>query len=106
MSTNQVALAAAEVPRGPAEPTLADTIAAMRRVLSKRFGIDEPDLSDHCGLSTLGLDSLAFIEYTFELENQLRITLPDVPRELSTVGDLARFVHTEVLKQTVGRESQ
>jgi acyl carrier protein len=85
---------------------MADTIAAMRRVLSKRFGIENPDLSEDSALSTLGLDSLAFIEYAFELEGELHIHLPDIPRDLGTVGDFARFVHSEVLRQAVGRDSK
>jgi acyl carrier protein len=93
-----------KVVHNPAEPSMADTIAAMRRVLSKRFGIEYPDLSAECELSSLGLDSLAFIEYTFDLETDLQITLPDLPRDLTTVGGFARYVHAEVLRQTSHRE--
>jgi len=103
--TSDAVIADSEVVRDPAEPSMADTIAAMRRVLSKRFGIENPDLSEDCELSSLGLDSLAFIEYTFDLETDLLVTLPDLPRDLSTVGDFARYVHAEVLRQVVGRKS-
>ena len=77
-----------------------ETLGAMRRVLERRFGIADPDLSMDRELATLGLDSLAFIEYSFELENELHLTLPDLPRDLVTVGDLARFVHGEVLRKS------
>jgi acyl carrier protein len=80
-------------------PSLGATLETMRRVLKRRFGIDAATLDESRELSTLGLDSLAFIEYTFELENELHLQLPDVPRDLATVGDLARFIHAEVERQ-------
>ena len=53
-------------------------------------------------LTSLGLDSLAFIEYTFELEKALHVVQPDPPRDMVTVGDLARFVEREVSGQAKG----
>jgi len=99
--THDAEMAGAEVLRSPAAPSMTDTVNAMRRVLSRRFGVENPDLSPDSELSSLGLDSLAFIEYTFDLESDLKITLPDLPRDLSTVGDFARYVHSEVLRQVV-----
>jgi acyl carrier protein len=80
-------------------PSLQATLATMHDVLTRRFGVDRPGLDESTEIASLGLDSLTFVEYTFELENVLHILLPDIPRDLSTVGDLARFVHGEVLKQ-------
>ena len=75
-------------------------LETMRAVLVRRFGIDAAvDLSPDRELATLGLDSLAFIEYAFELEGELKVTFPDIPRDLATIGDLARFVHGEVLRR-------
>jgi acyl carrier protein len=82
------------------------TLDAMRRVLVRRFGINDPDLSMDRELASLGLDSLAFIEYSFELENELHVNLPDLPRDLATVGDLARFVHGEVLRKAAESASK
>jgi acyl carrier protein len=95
---------AGELLRNAPEPSMTDTIAAMRQVLAKRFGIKNADLSEDLELSSLGLDSLAFIEYAFELEGELHIHFPDVPRDLATIGDFARFVHAEVLRQAAGRD--
>jgi acyl carrier protein len=104
--TSQAAAAAGEVLGLPGEPSKADTVEAMRRALSKRFGIENPDLSEDRELATLGLDSLGFIEYTFDLEGELHITLPDLPRDLVTVGDFTRFVHGEVLRQAAGHATK
>lgn len=76
------------------------TLEAMRVVLARRFGINDPDLSLDRELDSLGLDSLAFIEYAFELETELHVNLPDLPRDMVTVGDLFRFVHGEVERKS------
>jgi acyl carrier protein len=77
-----------------------EILETMRRVLARRFGIEtDAVLSADRPLSTLGMDSLAFIEYAFELEGELKVTFPDIPRDLDTIGDLARFVQAEVVRQ-------
>ena len=78
------------------------TLATMREVLARRFGVEDPTLDEHTELASLGLDSLAFIEYSFELEKELHVLLPDLPRDMVTIGDLARFVEGEVHRQAPG----
>ena len=84
----------------PPAPAYEATLATMRRVLAKRFGIELDQLDENAELATLGFDSLGFIEYVFELENALHITLPDVPQNIRKVGEFARYVHGEVVKQS------
>lgn len=74
----------------------------MRAVLAERFGILDQQLSNDQPLDSLGLDSLGFVEYVFELEAALKITLPDVPRDIGTVGALVAFIDSEVKKQRKG----
>jgi acyl carrier protein len=99
MSTMQAA-AVGQVPAMPSPP-FETTLAAMRDVLSRRFGI-EGDLEEGRELASLGLDSLAFVEYSFEIEKELGILLPDIPTGLGTVGELARFVHRVVEQKAAG----
>jgi acyl carrier protein len=95
-------LSDALIAAAPAAPEFSDddmsqTLEAMRRVFSRRFGKDGPALSLDQDLASLGMDSLAFIDYAFELEDELHLSLPDLPRDLVTVRDLARFVHAEFM---------
>ena len=83
----------------PSRHLLAETKATMRRVLAEEYGIESPDLSDNAEISALGLDSLSFAEYAFELEGVLHVEFDDLPRDLRTVGDFVRFVHSEVVRQ-------
>ena len=76
------------------------TIDVMRSVLMERFGIAIQQLIPDQPLESLGLDSLGFVEYVFELEKALNITLPDVPRHIATVGALVGFIDSEVKAQS------
>jgi acyl carrier protein len=76
------------------------TLAVMRDILVKRFGVDPSNVTLDQRLDTLGLDSLAFIEYTFDIEKRLSLELPDVPRDLVTVGDFAAFLERHIVEQS------
>lgn len=87
------------------EESMKGTLDAMKHVLTRRFGVGDADLSVDRELASLGMDSLTFFEYAFEIEAALDITLPDLPRDMVTIGDFARFVHGEVLRKAAKRPS-
>jgi acyl carrier protein len=58
----------------------------------EQFDLKPEDLSPDVQLDKLGLDSLSVIEFMFNLEDELKIKLPDERVELKTVGDVARVV--------------
>ena len=78
------------------------TIEVMRETLAEHFGIVQQPLEFDRPLDTLGLDSLSFVEYLFDVEKALNITLPDVPSNLTTVGELVLFIDAEFKKQRSG----
>lgn len=57
-----------------------------------QFDLKLEDLSPDAELDKLGLDSLSVIEFMFNLEDELKIKLPDERVELKTVGDVAKVV--------------
>lgn len=57
-----------------------------------QFDLKLEDLSPDAELDKLGLDSLSVIEFMFNLEDELKIQLPDERVELKTVGDVAKVV--------------
>jgi acyl carrier protein len=79
--------------------SVADTLVRVRSLLQERYAIDKTKIEMETGLSALGLDSLSLIECAFDLENSLNVTLSDLPHELSTIGDLVRYV-SEVRSRT------
>ncbi len=72
---------------------------AMRSVLIKQFGIERSSLDLDQPIESLGLDSISFVEYVFDLETELDIVFPDVPRNLITLRDFVQFVCGEVRTQ-------
>lgn len=70
----------------------ADTLTKVRALLKERYGIDEHQVEMDTELTALGLDSLSLVEYAFDLEKSLQISLTDLPHELATIGDLVRYV--------------
>jgi acyl carrier protein len=73
-------------------PEPADTLEKVRDLLQERYGIDKHRVEMDAELSALGLDSLSLVEYAFDLEKSLHISLTDLPHELVTIGDLVRYV--------------
>jgi acyl carrier protein len=74
-------------------------IDAMREVLAERFGIERSSLDLDQPIESLGLDSVSFVEYVFDLETELKIIFPDVPTHLVTLRDFVQFVCDEVTIQ-------
>ena len=99
MNDNSVAIEAPASIGASSPVVMSEILATMREVLARRYGIGDPTLNEDRELASLGLDSLAFIEYTFELEKALHVVLPDLPRDMVTIGDMARFVEREVSRQ-------
>jgi acyl carrier protein len=73
-------------------PEALDTLEKMRALLQERYGVESHKVRMDTELSSLGLDSLSLVEYAFDLEKELNISLTDLPHELVTVADMVRYV--------------
>ena len=73
-------------------PETLDTLQKMRALLQERYGVESDKVEMDTELSSLGLDSLSLVEYAFDLEKELDISLTDLPHELVTVADMVRYV--------------
>ena len=69
-----------------------DTLEKVRDLLHERYGIEKNKVEMETVLDSLGLDSLSLVEYAFDLEKSLNLSLSDLPHELVTVGDLVHYV--------------
>lgn len=85
---------AAVVNGGEAErpQQVTDTFEKIRELLEQRYGIEKQKIEMETELAALGLDSLSLVEYAFDLEKYLNLSLSDLPNELVTIGDLVRYV--------------
>jgi len=70
----------------------------------EQFELNPDDLGPDAKLDSLGLDSLAVIEFMFNLEDELNIKLPDERVELRTIGDVASVVDNIIASQKVSAQ--
>jgi acyl carrier protein len=67
-----------------------DTLRTIRELAAKQFG-GEPDAIDtNAPVDRLGIDSLGFLEFLFELEDHFGMPIPqDAVSGVHTLGELA-----------------
>ena len=75
------------------------TFEVLRQVLTKDFEVAPELIHPAARLDQLAIDSLAVIEVMFQLEDEFKISFPQDPGELSTVGDLASTIDRLVTEQ-------
>jgi acyl carrier protein len=68
-------------------------------MMVKQFDLKLEDLTPDATLESLGLDSLSVIEFTFNLEDELKITMPDERVELKTLQDVVGLVDKLIAEQ-------
>jgi acyl carrier protein len=65
----------------------------------EQFDLKQEDLTPEATLESLGLDSLSVIEFMFNLEDELKIKLPDERVEIKTLQDVTNLVDRIVAEQ-------
>jgi acyl carrier protein len=66
----------------------------------EQFDLKLEDLTPEATLESLGLDSLSVIEFMFNLEDELKIKLPDERVEIKTLQDVTNLVDRIVAEQS------
>ena len=61
-------------------------------LFSETFGIVEEKLVPGATLESLGLDSLAVIEFLFQIEDQFQIQIPDQASPPRTLEDMVQLI--------------
>ena len=80
-------------------PEESKTFEVLRQILTKDFEVAPELIHPNARLDQLAIDSLAVIEVMFQLEDVFKISFPQDPGELSTVGDLASTIDRLVTEQ-------
>jgi acyl carrier protein len=68
------------------------TLERVQELLQAHFSLAPEQVQPDTPLVDLGIDSLAAIEFMFELENQFKVSLSDERTELVTVADIVSVV--------------
>jgi acyl carrier protein len=75
------------------------SLKTIQDMMVKQFDLKPEDLTPDATLESLGLDSLSVIEFTFNLEDELKITMPDERVELKTLQDVVSLVDKLIAEQ-------
>jgi acyl carrier protein len=75
------------------------SLKTIQDMMVKQFDLKLEDLTPDATLEGLGLDSLSVIEFTFNLEDELKITMPDERVELKTLQDVVGLVDKLIAEQ-------
>lgn len=80
---------------------MSTTFERMRAILVKDYSLAADRLTLDAPLEGLGIDSLGTVELLWNVEEAFQIKLPAEPVDLTTLGDVVRFVDELVARQSV-----
>lgn len=75
------------------------SLQTIQRMMVEQFDLKLENLHPDAQLESLGLDSLSVIEFMFNLEDELKIKLPDERVEIKTIQDVANIVDKIIAEQ-------
>jgi len=76
-----------------------NSLKTIQDMMVRQFDLKLEDLMPDATLESLGMDSLAVIEFTFLLEDELKITMPDERVKLKTLQDVVGLVDKLIAEQ-------
>lgn len=71
-------------------------------LFAETFGLAEEKLLPGATLESLGLDSLAVIEFLFQVEDQFGIQIPDQANPPGTLGEMVQMIEPLMPKRPAG----
>jgi acyl carrier protein len=77
-----------------------DTLQSIKELAAKQFGGEVDAIDENAPVDRLGIDSLGFLEFLFELEDKLGVSIPqEAVANVRTLRELAEAVdHLAVAK--------
>jgi len=68
------------------------TLAKIQQLMQQRLGLTEDQLRPAQSLEEIGIDSLAIVEFMFDLEDEFGVRLTDERTPVKTVQDIADMI--------------
>jgi acyl carrier protein len=70
-----------------------DTLATIKELAAKQFGGEADAIDENAPVDQLGIDSLGFLEFLFELEDKLAFPIPqESVSNVRTLRELANVI--------------
>jgi len=77
----------------------ADLADKIKGLIAEHFGIDLEKLTPETEVASFGIDSLAMIEFMFQMEEKFNIRMADSRAPLVTVADVVAEIERAVREQ-------
>jgi len=68
------------------------SLKELQDLVQEKYGVDPAALDPHESMREKGFDSLAIVEFLFEIEDRFKISLPDPDPSIETLAGLAAVV--------------
>lgn len=68
------------------------TLVKIQQLMGERLGLTEEQLHPGQSLEEIGIDSLAIVEFMFDLEDEFAVRLTDERTPVKTVQDIADII--------------
>jgi acyl carrier protein len=76
-----------------------DLAQKIKALIAEHFGIDPAKLTPETEIASFGIDSLAMIEFMFQMEEKFNIRMADSRAPLVTVADVVAEIGRAVREQ-------
>lgn len=77
----------------------ADLADKIKSLIAEHFGIEPDKLTPETEIASFGIDSLAMIEFMFQMEEKFKIRMADSRAPLVTVADVIAEIERAVREQ-------
>lgn len=68
------------------------SLKELQDLIHEKYGLSPAQLEPHASMRASGFDSLALVEFVFEVEDRFGISIPDSAQHLDSLADLADIV--------------
>jgi acyl carrier protein len=71
---------------------LSSTLKELQDLIQEKYGLDASQVDPQASLRASGVDSLALVEFIFDVEDLMGISVPDDNPNIDTLADLAAAI--------------
>jgi acyl carrier protein len=71
---------------------LSSTLKELQDLIQEKYGLDASQVDAQASLRASGVDSLALVEFIFDVEDRMGITVPDDNPNMDTLAELAEAI--------------
>jgi acyl carrier protein len=68
---------------------LSSTLKELQDLMQEKYGLDVSQVGPSTSLRASGVDSLALVEFIFDIEDRMGVTVPDDNPNMDTLAELA-----------------